>query len=52
MKDIGEYHDLHVQSHALLLADVFQNFRNICFQKLELEHARFLLNQDEHGKQP
>ena len=27
--DIGEYHDLCVQSDTLLLADVFENFRNV-----------------------
>ena len=24
---LGEYHDLHVQSDTLFLADVFENFR-------------------------
>ena len=28
IKSLGEYHDLHVQSNALLLADVFENFRD------------------------
>ena len=27
--DIGEYHDLYVQSDTLLLADVLENFRNM-----------------------
>ena len=29
-KNLGDYHDLHVQSDTLLLADVFKNFRNKC----------------------
>ena len=29
MKNFGEYHDLHVQSDTLLLADAFENFRNM-----------------------
>ena len=28
LKHIGDYHDLYVQSDTILLADVFENFRN------------------------
>ena len=33
IKHLGEYHDLYVQSDTLLLADVFEDFRNICVLK-------------------
>ena len=32
--------DLYVQSDTLLLADVFENFRNMLFKKYELDLAR------------
>ena len=39
---LGEYHDLYVQSDTLLLADVFENYRNISLQIYELDPAKFL----------
>ena len=42
LKNLGEYHDLYVQSDTLLLADVFENFRNICIKVYELGPAHFL----------
>ena len=42
LKHLGEYHDLHVQSDTLLLADVFENFRNMCIKVYELDPANFL----------
>ena len=39
---MGEYHDLYVQSDTLLLADIFQKFRNMCIEIYELDSAKFL----------
>ena len=43
LNNLGEYHDLYVQSDTLLLADVFENFRNRCLKVYELDAAHFLL---------
>ena len=42
LNNLGEYHDLYVQSDTLLLADVFENFRNICIKVYELDPDHFL----------
>ena len=42
LKNLGEYHDLYVQSDTLLLADVFENFRNTCLKVYELDPTHFL----------
>ena len=42
LKNLGEYHDLYVHSDTLLLADVFENFRNTCLKVYELDPAHFL----------
>ena len=42
IKNLGEYHDLYVQSDTSLLADVFENFRDKCIEKYELDPAHFL----------
>ena len=41
-KHLQEYHDLYVQSDTLLLADVFDKFRNFCLKIYELDPAKFL----------
>ena len=42
VKNLGKYHDLYVQSDTLLLADVFENFRDKCIEIYELDPAHFL----------
>ena len=42
IKNLGEYHNLYVQSNTLLLADVFENFRNMCLEIYKLDPAEFL----------
>ena len=42
VKNLGDYHDLYVQSDTLLLADVFGNFRDKCTENYELNPAHFL----------
>ena len=42
IKNLGEHHNLYVQSNKLLLADVFENFRNMCLKIYEVDLAKFL----------
>ena len=42
LEKLGDYHDLYVQSDTLLLADVFENFRDMCIREYELDPAHFL----------
>ena len=37
-----ETYDLYGQSDTLLLADVFESFRNMCLELYELDPAKFL----------
>ena len=42
INNLGEYHDLYVQSDTLLLADVYENFRNMCLDIYELDPVYFV----------
>ena len=40
-KNMGDYHDLYVQTNTLLLADVYENFRNKCLEIYGLDPSYF-----------
>ena len=42
INNLGDCHDLYVQSDTLLLADVYENFRNMCFEKYQLDPTYFV----------
>ena len=42
IRNRGEYHDLYVQSDTLLLADVFEKFRDKCIEIYGLDPSHFL----------
>ena len=42
IKNLGEYHDLYVQSDTLLLSEIFDKFRDTCIKIYELDPAQFL----------
>ena len=42
LENLGDYHDLYVKSDTLLLADVLENFRDMCLKEYELDPAHFV----------
>ena len=42
IKNLGEYHNLSVQSNTLLSADVVENFRNMFLELYKLDPTKFL----------
>ena len=42
MNNLGDYHDMYVQSDTLLLADIFENFRDMSLKIYALDPAYFV----------
>ena len=49
LKNLGEYHDLYVQSDTFLLEHIFENFRSKCIEIYELDPTYIHLHLDWHG---
>ena len=41
LKTMGEYHDLHLKTDVILLADVFENFRRTCLEYYKLDPCNY-----------
>ena len=41
LKDLGEYHDLYIQTDIIVLANVFEAFRKVCLKNYGLDPAHF-----------
>ena len=42
IKNLSKYHDLWPKGDTLLLVDVLENFRKMCFKIYQLDHAKFI----------
>ena len=40
--NLGDYHDLYVQSNTLLSADIFENVRSMCLKIYEPDPCHFV----------
>ena len=41
LKNIGDYHDLYLETDVILLANVFESFRKVCLDNYGLDPAHF-----------
>ena len=44
IKSMRGYHDLYLESDVLLLADVFEKFRNVCLKNYKLDPAWYFIS--------
>jgi hypothetical protein len=45
-KTLRDYHDLYNKSDVLLLADIFENFRDVCIKNYKLDPAWYFTSRD------
>ena len=43
IRNLGEYHDLYLQTDVILLANVFESFRCVCLDNYGLDPAHFYI---------
>ena len=41
LKNMGDYHDLYLKTHVVLLTNVFESFRSVCLGNYRLDPAHF-----------
>ena len=51
IKTLGEYHNSYLKNDALILADLFKNFRKMCLKNYQLDPAKYFLAPNYLDKQ-
>ena len=46
IRSMGEYHDLYLRTDVVLLVNVFESFRRVCLETMDLTHHIFTQRQD------